>query len=105
MRKSLAVVLSLTLPTLLLAHPGHSHHVMGTVSEVAAGRLGIQDLSGATVYVGLLAETQYLRDKTLVAAPSFKAGDRIMVDAREVSGKMVAVKVWLGKPGAKQQPM
>lgn len=105
MRKSIAVVLSLSFSTLLLAHPGHSHHMMGTVSVVAASRLGIQDVSGATVYVELLAETQYLRDKNLVAVPSFKVGDRIMVDAREVSGKMVAVKVWLGKPGAKQPSM
>jgi len=91
-----AVVLSLAAPTLLLAHPGHAHHIMGTVAAATPSRIDVKDMSGAIVPLQLVPETQYLRDKKLIPAPVFTVGDRVMAEAREMDGKMVAIKVWLG---------
>lgn len=105
MRPFPAVLLSLSAPAIVLAHPGHTHHVMGTVVSVDANRIEVKDTTGKSVSCEFNGDTQYVREKTPIAASQIRVGERVMVEAKELSGKMVAIKVRLGKAGATDPSM
>ncbi len=101
MKKRIAAVLffaaALTVPALLLAHEGHTHHVMGTVKAISATDIDVKDSGGKVVSCQLTAETKYRREETNVTAADIMVGERVVVEATEKDGKMIAKLVLLGK--------
>ena len=97
--KSLTVVILLvvaaTIPTQLLAHGGHEHKVMGTVTAVDASQLEVTTTDGKKATILLSEETKYLRGKSSVAAADIKIGERIVVTLIETDGKQTAKEVRL----------
>ncbi len=94
---SLVFVAALTVPALLLAHEGHTHQVMGTVNAITATNIDVKDSTGKIVSCQLTSDTKYRREETNVTAADIMVGERVVVEAAETDGKMIAKLVLLGK--------
>ena len=75
-----ALVGALALPVVTLAHGGHTHKVMGTVSAVSADRVEVKSTDGKVVVVVLNAKTAITRGKTKLDATALKLGERVSID-------------------------
>jgi hypothetical protein len=75
-----AMLVALGLPAAALAHGGHVHKVMGTVSSIQGNRVEVKGTDGTLVMVTLTAKTAITRGKTKLDATALKTGERISVD-------------------------
>jgi hypothetical protein len=93
--------------TVVLAHPGHEHKILGTVSMIHENHLEVKATDGKTTVVTLNDKTRVVRGSTAAKLDSVKVGERVVVTAIETTGKdgkpaMVAKEVRLGaSPAAK----
>ena len=83
----LVLVLALTPAPRLLAHPGHEHKIMGTVSMVHQNHLEVKATDGKTSVITMDEKTRVLRGTATVKADAIKAGDRVVVTAVETKDK------------------
>jgi hypothetical protein len=95
-----AMVAALAIPGFALAHPGHPHKVMGTVTTLHDNQLEVKATDGKSWAITLNDKTKILRGKTPVTTDTVKAGERVVVTAVETKGKdgkvtMVATEVRL----------
>ncbi len=67
-------------PGTLLAHDGHAHKVLGTISAVQANRVELKTPEGKMVTVTVNAKTTYARGKQKVDASVLKVGERIVAE-------------------------
>jgi hypothetical protein len=100
-RLMFAVFAALALfPPLVLAHEGHDHRVLGTVTMAAADHVMLKDTDSKDVTVYLNRETKVLRDKKPAKVEDIREGLRVVITAavvRENNGeKMVAKVIELG---------
>ena len=97
-----AVVVSVALlvPVAALAHAGHPHRFMGTVSAMQDEQIEVKLTDGKLVTFALDEKTIYRRGKTKVIGKLPKVGERVVVSALPVeAGKMMtAVTVQLPIP-------
>jgi len=106
MRNALLVVLAtVVMAPWVLAHEGHAHKVMGTVSVIHENHLEVKDKDDKTSTFVLNEKTKILRGKSLVKATEIKEGDRVVVTASEEKGAdgkttLVATEVRLGTSAA-----
>lgn len=86
----------------LLAHPGHEHKILGTVTMAAPDHVMLTDKDGKDHTVRINAETKFTRAKKAMTAADMKAGMRVVVTA--VTGKdeetPIAKVIELGPPPA-----
>jgi hypothetical protein len=75
----------------LLAHEGHEHKVMGTVTMAAADHLMLKDKDGKDVTVKVTKETK-LKAKPPVKVEDIKPGARVVVTAVEQKDKSMLAK-------------
>jgi len=96
----IALVVALAFPSVMLAHEGHPHRFLGTVSAVHDGQLEVKTTDGKSVVFTLDAKTVFQRALIKVDARELKAGERIVVSALPVpAGKvMTAINVQLRAP-------
>ena len=80
----------------LLAHDGHDHKVMGTVTAVASDHLTLEDTDGKAVMVHVTSDTKTRRGKQSVALEDVQSGTRVVVTASTVKDKMVAKLIEVG---------
>jgi hypothetical protein len=85
------------------AHEGHEHKVMGTIELMAKERLEVKDTTGKTVSLVLNEETVYLRGEKPTTPSDLEVGERVVVEFREAEGVQTAVKVRVGEASAKVQ--
>src|SRR5688572_31410969 len=90
----LGLVALLVLPVAALAHEGHAHKYMGTVTTVSATHLEVKTTDGKTVRVVLNAKTAVARGKQKADLAALKAGERVVVEVPNEKD-MVASKVTL----------
>ena len=64
-----------------LAHPGHDHKVLGTVTMAAADHLVVKDKAGKDETIHITKETKVLKDKKPAQVADIKAGMRVVVTA------------------------
>jgi hypothetical protein len=99
-RVSLSLLALLALATVLpqraVAHPGHEHKVLGTVTMAAPDHVMLKDRDGKDHTVHITADTKILKDKKAATVDDIKAGMRIVVSAVEEGEKMVARIIELG---------
>lgn len=96
-----ALVAALAIPGSTLAHEGHAHKVMGTVSALHENHLEVTTTDGKTSTITLNEKTKILRGKAKVTIDDIKPGERVVVTATETKGKdgkatMIATEVRLG---------
>jgi hypothetical protein len=97
---AVAALIALLVPVAALAHEGHPHRFMGTVSAVQDEQLEVKLTDGEVVTFTLNAETIYRQGKTEVVGKLPKVGERVVVSAMPVeeSNVMVAETVQLPVP-------
>ena len=83
-----------------LAHEGHVHKIMGTVSMRHEFHLEVKATDGKTTVLTLTEKTKVKRGDTTATIDSIKPGERVVVTAVEAKGKdgktvMVASEVRL----------
>jgi hypothetical protein len=100
MRKSvilgLVLAAALVLPTLVSAHEGHIHKVMGTVTARNGNQVELRTPEGKSVTVILTDKTTFARGKQKVDGTLVKAGERIVVNVlgeKDMTAKAVALAV------------
>lgn len=75
----------------LLAHEGHEHKVMGTVTMAAADHLMLKDKDGKEVTIKVTKDTKF-KAKPVVTAEDIKPGTRVVVTAVEQKDKSMLAK-------------
>lgn len=78
-RTLLTLAVLLTIPSLSLAHPGHTHKVMGVVSTIHENHLEVKDTKGKASTFTLDSKTRIRRGKTILQMSDIKVGDRVIV--------------------------
>lgn len=96
-----ALIAALAIPGYALAHEGHVHKVMGTVTTVHENHLEVKATDGKMSTITLNAKTKILRGKAAVKLDELKPGERVVVTATETKGKdgkatLVATEIRLG---------
>lgn len=96
MKRVIATVLALAVLALgsgsrLLAHEGHEHKVMGTVTMAAADHVMLKDKDGKDVMVKVTKDTK-IKAKAAVKVEEIKVGTRVVVTAVEEKDKSMTAK-------------
>jgi hypothetical protein len=96
MRRLFATFFALTILTVgsraaVLAHEGHEHKVMGTVTMAAADHVMLKDKDGKDVTVKVTKDTK-VKAKPALKVEEIKAGTRIVVTAVEEKDKSMTAK-------------
>lgn len=74
-------VMTMALGGVTMAHPGHEHKIMGTVTMAAADHVMLKSPDGKDATVGINKDTKFLRAKKAMKASDVKVGMRIVVTA------------------------
>ena len=96
MNRLFATILAFAVLTLgssvrILAHEGHEHKVMGTVTMAAADHVMLKDKDGKDVMVKVTKDTK-VKAKPAVKVEDIKVGSRIVVTAVEEKDKSMTAK-------------
>ena len=83
----LLVGLALTPAARVLAHPGHEHKIMGTVSVVHQKHIEVKGTDGTMSMFTMNEKTRVLRGNAKVSADAIKVGERVVVTAIETKDK------------------
>ena len=91
-----AILLALTALSLgsgarLLAHEGHDHKVMGTVTMAAADHVMLTDKEGNDVTIIVTKDTK-VKAKPMIKVEEIKAGTRVVITAVEQKDKSMTAK-------------
>lgn len=92
----MALMATLVVPAVSLAHEGHSEKVMGTVSSTDGNNLMVKTTAGKTIMVMMDAKTKVMRVKEKLTAADVKVGDRVVAEGAEEKGMLMATSVQLG---------
>lgn len=81
-----------------IAHPGHEHKIMGTVTMAAADHVMLKDKDGKDATVNINKETKIVRAKKAMTVSDVKVGMRIVITAvtDENDDKSIAKVIELG---------
>ena len=90
---------ALAVPVAALAHGGHTHKVMGTVSSVQGDRVEVKATDGKLVAITLTTKTAITRGKTKLDASALKTGERVSIDFTQDKNVNTATAVKLGTAG------
>jgi len=96
MKRLFATVLALAVLAVgsgarLVAHEGHDHKVMGTVTMAAADHIMVKDKDGKDVMVKVTKDTK-VKAKPAVKVEDIKVGSRIVITAVEEKDKSMTAK-------------
>ncbi len=95
MKRLLAIPFALVMTATAWAHNG-MEHVMGTVAAITSTSLDVKATTGKTTIVGVNAQTMWMRGKDTITAGDVHTGDRVVIHAKKVDGKLIAAEVELG---------
>ena len=79
------LTLSLLVPALPMAHPGHEHKTMGTVVSIEKESLVVKPVEGKDVTFKIIPTTAFKKGKDKGTQADLKAGMRVVVVAMESS--------------------
>lgn len=82
MKKFLFLVLAVALlaPAVPLAHPGHDHKLMGTISSIDKNKVVVKTTEGKDMTFEITPLTTFKRGKNKGAQSDLKAGMRVVVN-------------------------
>jgi hypothetical protein len=96
MKRMLILMLAaaLAVPSLVFAHEGHPHKVLGTVTAIQKNTVEVKDKDGKITKHVIEAKTKIRKGKSNASLTEIKVGDRIVVTFLETkdkaTGKVVA---------------
>ena len=85
-----------------MAHPGHEHKVLGTVTMVAPDHVMMKSPDGKSAIVQITKDTKFVQEKKPMKASDMKVGMRIVITAvtDDNDEKLIAQVIELGKAPA-----
>ena len=86
-----ALAAMLAIPTSVVAHDGHDHKIMGTVTMAAADHVMLKDKDGKEVTVKVTRETK-VKAKPALKVQEIKAGTRVVITAAQEKDKSFTAK-------------
>ena len=89
------VLITLAVPAAVLAHEGHMHKYLGTVSKVDGPHVMLKTTDGKSVTVMLDDKTTITRGTEKLDSSAIKVGERVSVDAMQEKDMMMAHAVKL----------
>jgi hypothetical protein len=98
---ALLSVVTLAVPAVALAHGGHVHKTLGTVTDIDYPHLDVVTADKKTVTIMLDGSSKITRGKAKVAETDIKVGDRVSVETEEKGGMMMVKTLKLGVAPAK----
>jgi hypothetical protein len=84
-------VLALTMGSRLLAHEGHNHKVMGTVTMAAADHVMVKDKDGKEVTIRVTKDTK-VKSKPPMKVEEIQTGTRVVITAAMEKDKTLTAK-------------
>ena len=82
------LALSLLVPALPMAHPGHEHKTMGTVVSMEKDTLVVKPVEGKDVTFKIIPTTAFKRGKEKGTHTDLKPGMRVVVLSQETSANI-----------------
>ena len=76
----LVLAAALLAPAVPLAHPGHDHKLMGTISSIEKNKVVVKTTEGKDMTVEITPLTTFKRGKQKGMASDLKAGMRVVVN-------------------------
>jgi len=95
------VALVLSVPGVALAHGGHIHKVLGTVTDIDYPHMDVQTTDKKSVTIMLDGSSKITRGKVKLAETDIKVGDRVSVEYEEKGGMMMVKTMKVGVAPAK----
>jgi hypothetical protein len=83
--------LTLASSSVVLAHEGHNHKIMGTVTMAAADHVMLKDKDGKDLMVKVTKETK-VKATPMLKVQDVKAGTRIVITATQEKDKSFTAK-------------
>ena len=77
--------------TIALAHEGHEHKILGTITMAAADHVMLKDKDGKDVTIKATKDTK-VKAKPTIKVEEIKAGTRVVVTAVEQKDKTLTAK-------------
>ena len=90
------VAFALWIPGAALAHEGHTHKVLGTVTDVDYPHIEVTTTDKKSVTLMLDASTVVTRGKEKIKDTDIKVGDRISAETNEKGGMMMIKTLKIG---------
>ena len=78
-----------------LAHGGLTH-VMGTVAAISRTEVDVNTTDGKLAKVVTDGSTKWMKGPSSITEAGVHTGDRVVIHAKPVNGKLVAVEVAVG---------
>jgi hypothetical protein len=98
---TILAVLALGTSARLLAHAGHDHKVMGTVTMAMADHIMVKDTTGKDVMIHV-AKTTKVKSNPVMKVEEIKVGTRVVVTASMEKDVITAKEIQVGAaPAAK----
>jgi len=83
-------------PRVALAHEGHDHTVMGTISSIDGTNLMVKTADGKQTMVMMDGKTKITQGTAKVDVKALKVGDRVVASGPEDKGMISAETVKVG---------
>jgi hypothetical protein len=96
---------ALVIPIGALAHEGHAHTVMGTVSSIDGQNLMVKTADGKTVMVMMDAKTKVTQGKAKLELSAIKIGDRVVAAGTEDKAMIMAATIKVGAAPVAAKPV
>ena len=103
MKRSLALIVVtaiLSFPLVVEAH-GSATHVLGTVTKTANDKVTVKTPKGEIVIIYFRNDTIFQQNGVTSSDARPKVGDRLIAEAANIEGKLVAVEVKFATPKIK----
>lgn len=106
MIKTLGVIVGLLVLSLgpVLAHDGHAHKIMGTVTAVDAKHLEVKTPSGENLSIQINDKTLVTRVKRKIGLDQVKTGLRVVVDIGNGADPLMAREIQVGATKIVDEP-
>lgn len=105
MKKLLFAVLALSLliPAVPMAHPGHDHKLMGTITSIDKNKVVVKTTEGKDMTFEILPTTTFKRGKAKGAQTELKSGMRVVVNIGDGVAPLKAKEVQYSAPATTAQ--
>lgn len=100
MKRILVAIMALALlvPAVAIAHPGHDHKLMGTITTIDGNKVAMKTTEGKDATFQILPTTAFKRGKGKGAQADLKVGLRVVVNVGDGSEPMKAKEVQYTAP-------